>query len=310
MAIYDAFLHTAPETKPGFTDEIARIPEKWLENACDKPGRIERLDYECPLFDHPGETCRKYALVYLPYEYDRQPEKRYNVMYMIHGGGGSPEEYLGEGCPFISMLDHAMAEGEMEPFIVVSPTYYPPNDPDISVDFSGRCTAVFMEELTRYIMPAAESLYRTHAGSGRDDALKGSRAHRGIGGFSMGGVTTWYAFLDAMAYFGWFMPMSGDCWVMERRGGISFPEETAAKLAEAVGRQGFTPEDFLLYFITGSEDIAWDACDAQVKAMEKNHPDVFRFGVNSFWGLQQDGWHTVEQVRHYALHVLRGFWKK
>jgi len=308
MAIYEGFHHIAPQDRPGLCREITQIPEGWLQQPCEKPGRVERLEYRCPLFDHPGETCVKYALVYLPWEYDRQPDKHYNVMYMIHGGGGSPEEYLGNGCPFISMLDYAMAGGEMEPFIVVSPTYYPPNDPDISVDFSGRCTAVFMEELTRYILPAAESLYRTHAGSASDDVLRKSRAHRGIGGFSMGGVTTWYAFLDAMDYFGWFMPMSGDCWVMGRRGGISFPEETAAKLAAAVGGQGFTSEDFMLYFITGSEDIAWDACDAQVHAMEQ-HGDVFRFGKNTFYGLREGGYHTVEQVRHYALHVLRGFWK-
>ena len=150
-----------------------------------------------------------------------------------------------------------------------------------------------------------EKKYRTYAPTADMDGFAASRTHRGIGGFSMGSVTTWYAFQQALSCFGWFLPLSGDSWIEGRRGGVYYPETTAIKLAKAVAQQGYTPEDYLIYCITGSKDIAWDAVDAQIHAMEKQ--EEFRFGTNIFYGLKQEGWHSVEEVRHYAYHALPDF---
>lgn len=306
MAIYDAFHLSATETRPGYIDQIRQIPQEYFAAPAAKAGRVERVEYTAPRLGRPGETCRKYCLVYLPWEYDRNPDKRYNILYMIHGGGGSPEEYLPEDGPFVRMLDHSIQNGEIAPMIVVAPTYYPPDSGDISVDFSGVCTAAFMGEMKGCILPEVEGRYRTFAPSADMDGFAASRAHRGIGGFSMGSVTTWYAFQQALSCFGWFLPLSGDSWIEGRRGGVYYPMTTARKLARAVQQQGFTPEDYLIYCITGSNDIAWDAVDAQIHAMQKQR-DAFRFGTNIFYGLKDGGWHSVEEVRHYAYHALPDF---
>ena len=46
----------------------------------------------------------------------------------------------------------------------------------------------------------------------------------------MGGVTTWYAFIDNLDLFRYFMPMSGDCWSFGEIGSIPYQKETAALL--------------------------------------------------------------------------------
>ena len=80
-------------------------------------GRIERFEYT------GAEGARKYALVYLPFGYYDEPERRYDILYMMHGGGGSPDAWL-DSCPFKNMLDRSIAAGEAKPMIVVFPSFY------------------------------------------------------------------------------------------------------------------------------------------------------------------------------------------
>ena len=57
-------------------------------------GQIRRLTYTIPEDSAEAsnaEIC-KYANVYLPYGYDE--EKKYPVLYLIHGGGGNPDAWL------------------------------------------------------------------------------------------------------------------------------------------------------------------------------------------------------------------------
>ncbi|GJM78357.1 hypothetical protein HMSSN139_08530 [Paenibacillus sp. HMSSN-139] len=100
------------------------------------------------------------------------------------------------------IIDHMIANGDIEPMIVVTPTFYGgKND-----------TALFHEELIQTIMPLVETKYRTYAKSASLDDLKASRAHRAFGGFSMGSVTTWYTFIHNLDYFKYYLPLSGDSW--------------------------------------------------------------------------------------------------
>ena len=60
----------------------------------NRRGRIERVDYSTT--DEAGKMVAKYANVYLPYGYDKADlEKKYNILYVMHGGGGSPERMDG-----------------------------------------------------------------------------------------------------------------------------------------------------------------------------------------------------------------------
>ena len=277
---------------------IRPIPAPYL-TPCSRPGRIERVDYVTT----DGRADKKYALVYLPHGYD-ETDQPLNVLYLIHGGGGSQESFLSGEFP--RLLDHMIDSGELAPLIVVSPTYYSPDETDKTPVRSGEVVAVFPRELKTDVIPAVERRFRACAPALDEAGLRASRDHRAIGGFSMGSVTTWYAFLDALEAFRWFMPLSGDCWLYGRLGGSSHAEETARALAEAVAKQGFTPGDFRIHAVTGTKDIACPNETAQIDAM-RAFPAVFRFGENIDYDLLEDGVHDYPNIWRYIYNALPAF---
>lgn len=288
----------------GITYDIKNIPDAYFQDAAQS-GRIERVEYTTT----DGYAYQKYTLVYVPYGYD-ESEANYNVFYVIHGGGGSQQEYFSESntSVFHRQLDHMILNGDIEPMIVVAPTYYAPNSFDTGVAASGVAVASFARELKADIIPAVESRYRTFAVTTDGAGITASRDHRAIGGFSMGSVTTWYAFLDALDVFRWFMPISGDCWVLGTQAGLSNSAGTAKALADAVPHWGYTAEDFYIYALTGTNDIAYSMETAQIEAM-KAFPETFQFGTNTFYGLLTGGYHNYPEVRQYIYNALPKFFK-
>ena len=122
----------------------------------------------------------------------------------------------------------------------------------------------------------------------------------------MGSVTTWYVFLNDLEYFRYFVPLSGDCWVIRQMGGGSASDETADALARAVSEQGFAAEDFMIYALTGTNDIAYDTLTAQMNTISSR--DVFRYGENTFYGLLSGGTHNHPEMRQYIFTALQLFW--
>ncbi len=126
-----------------------------------------------------SETLGTYgnAIVYTPPCYDKNPDKKYPVFYLISGTTDTEEVYFKVGrVNFI--LDNLIAEGKAEPMIVVlpygNPSKYFPDGTDFRAmgkfpDFNG--------DLVNDLMPYVEKNYRTI----------NDRDHRGIGGFSRGG---------------------------------------------------------------------------------------------------------------------------
>ena len=225
----------------------------------------------------------KYALVYLPQgETDR-------ILYLIHGGGGNQESFFRPA--FIHMVDHMIEQKELAPLVIVSPTYYDPDETDKTPRGSGVAVAKFCGELRQEILPAVEGYAN----------LKPDRLHRAISGFSMGGVTTWYAFLQALDLFYWFLPLSGDCWICGEKGGGEHPAETAEKLAQAVKAQGIS--QYRIHAITGTKDIAYPNLDAQIKAM-REYPGVF--GEQMVYDTLEGGVHDYETIFRYLYNALPG----
>ncbi|MBQ9326870.1 MAG: hypothetical protein IJ246_13985 [Clostridia bacterium] len=253
---------------------MREIPKGYLEKAGTQ-GTIQKIPY--------GE---KYVLLYCP-----KGEAK-SIFYLIHGGGGNQERFF---CPeFLNMVDHMIETGELEPMYIVSPTYYDPGETDKSPGHSGTAVAKFSAELRNAIIPAVSQ----YLGQTFD------RTHRAIGGFSMGGVTTWYAFLEALDLFYWFMPMSGDCWAMGEKGGGDHPDETAKALYDAASRQ---PEcDFRIHAMTGTKDIAFPNLDPQMKAMEK-YPDVF--GKRVRYETLEGGVHDYDTIFRYLYHGMPGLFQ-
>ena len=272
-------------------------------------GTIEKVTYMTTNKD--GEARDKYALVYLPHGYDHNDKsKKYNILYLMHGGGGSPDAWL-DCCKVKNMLDYAIDTKEFEPLIVVFPTFYKEKISRIGKaqpELERFNTKFFQKELAAELIPAVEGRYNTYAEDVTSEGLKASRKHRAFGGFSMGGCTTWFAFMENMDVIANFLPLSGDCWEIACLGGGSHTAETAEVICQAVQKSGYTPEDFKIYAATGSEDLANTALTPLIEELKK-HTDVFTFSEDFTKGnlhfFVEEGWkHEYEAVYQYAYNYL------
>ena len=269
-------------------------------------GTIRRIDYV------GARGAKKYALVYLPFGYDADPERRYDILYLMHGGSGNPDSWL-DNCQIKNMLDLSFASGEAAPMIVVFPTFYTDGSRRIGgvVDeqFEHGSVITFQtEELTDCLLPAVEGAVRGYAEGTDPAALKRARAHRGFGGFSMGGVNTWYAFSLHLEYFSVFLPLSGDSWTVEVKGGSKKPRKTAEVLRNAVFASGLGKDGFSVFAATGTKDIAYPNLTPQIEAMKAEH-SVFSFSEDYAAGnlhyLLGDGFfHTYDAVCQYVYNYL------
>ena len=103
-----------------------------------------------------------------------------------------------------------------------------------------KITASFPRELAEDIIPQVEEQCRTYATSSSANDITASRDHRAIAGFSLGGVATWYVFLQQMQVFRWFLPIGEASWDDGEGGttGIYDSKISARTLYDAVLNQG------------------------------------------------------------------------
>ncbi|NLK87843.1 MAG: esterase [Clostridiaceae bacterium] len=165
-----------------------------------------------------GEAITKKCCVYLPKGYNKDNRNdRYNVLYLLHGVGGSRYEWLSGGCDgrsvndiytaagaqrentskaymLSNIFDHLIANGEIEPMIVVLSEGRSTHD-WTDHTFNTRGTNIlgfyyFDYELRYDLIPFIESEFNTLADI-KDTSPEGiayNRQHRAIGGLSMGGM--------------------------------------------------------------------------------------------------------------------------
>lgn len=177
------------------------VPEKFDSGEIAEAGTLEELVYETKAYATDSRPVVKRALVYLPYGYDA--EKQYNILYLMHGTGDD-ENYWLQTHPYNKiMLDRMIALGEIEPLIVVTPSFYVEDDgKDSSLDI---LTFSFREELRNDLMPAVETKYATFAETADEAGFAASRDHRAFAGLSRGAVTTANSALcGSLDYFSWF----------------------------------------------------------------------------------------------------------
>lgn len=124
-----------PEDDNGNTGvaENEKIPEKLQEipadyyTEADRQGSLVELNYETyesRTYEQKSRKLNKRAIVYLPYGYSEN--ERYNVFYLMHGGWSNETTWLGtpeRPGTFKNVIDHAVSDGKMKPFIIVCPTY-------------------------------------------------------------------------------------------------------------------------------------------------------------------------------------------
>lgn len=284
--------------------EFKPLPDEYKAESKNQ-GTIESMEYKAANLSKG--TDDKKLHVYLPYNYDASDANtKYNVLYLMHGGGENEDLLFGgpgQSKELKRILDNMIANGDIEPLIVVTPTFYGgKND-----------TALFHEELIDNVVPMVEAKYNTYAEATDLNGLKASRDHRAFGGFSMGSVTTWYTYINCLDYFKYYIPLSGDCWAISQTGGDSVATQTAEYLAKVAKDAGYGPKDFYLFCATGAADIAYPNMLPQIDAMRRL-TDTFVYSSdtnkgNFYFMVCEDGTHAWNWVNQYIYGILPDLFK-
>ena len=155
-------------------------------------GKLEMVDYESKTVG----TTRKMQ-VYTPPGYTT--EKKYPVLYLLHGIGGDETEWQRFATPNV-ILDNLIADGKAIPMIIVMPNgRAQKNDRAGGNAFaSAPAFATFERDLLDDVIPAIEAKY----------SVDSSREKRAIAGLSMGGGQSFNFGLAHLETFAWVGPFS------------------------------------------------------------------------------------------------------
>lgn len=164
-------------------------------------GQLREINYYSKV-----NNSMRHCFVYTPAEYDKDPKKRFPVLYLQHGGGENEYGWPNQGrTNFI--MDNLIAEGKAVPFIIVmdNGTWAMPQRPRNTPQ--GERPAGpwppkgwadgFMKTLLEDIIPMIDANFRTIA----------DPQHRAMAGLSMGGMQTRVITLanpDKFSYVGIF----------------------------------------------------------------------------------------------------------
>lgn len=150
-------------------------------------GKLQMVEY----VSKSVGTSRR-ANIYTPPGYSK--ERRYPVVYLLHGIGGDEKEWARFAQPDV-MLDNLIADGQAVPMIVVMPNGRAQlNDrPTGNVYAQGPAFAAFEKDLLEDLIPFVEKQY----------AVSQERVHRALAGLSMGGGQTLNFGLGHLDTFAW-----------------------------------------------------------------------------------------------------------
>lgn len=287
------------------TEYIGAVPEEYFA-ASDHAGRVEEITYYSRDYtDDSRPAIQKTAYVYLPYGYDETDlNTRYDILYLMHGWTMTAGDFFDEAqSGIVPMLDHMIENGDIPPVIVVCATFDAQNQSQ-SFSRSVEELSVFHNDLRENLMPYIESRYHTYALNVRPEGFQASRAHRAFGGFSLGAVTTWYQFIYNLDYIQYFLPMSGDCWIMGTYGGRYYPVETVDYLENMLAEGGYEERDFRIYQGIGTDDPIWDQTDSQIQEMFTRSTFT---PENLHYAIIEGGRHDIDACERYIYYALQDF---
>jgi enterochelin esterase-like enzyme len=152
-------------------------------------GKIDTISY-------PSKTVgsNRKALIYMPPNYSKN--RKYPVLYLLHGIGGDEREWLKGGQPQV-ILDNLYAENKIEPILVVMPNGRALKDDratgNIMAPDKVEAFATFEKDLLNDLIPYIEKKF---------PVIK-DREHRAIAGLSMGGGQSLNFGLGNLDIFAW-----------------------------------------------------------------------------------------------------------
>ncbi|WP_457447904.1 alpha/beta hydrolase [Roseateles sp. P5_E4] len=261
-------------------DDVRAFPAPPAGFADARPGvvagRIEELSYASGVTG----TQRK-ASVYLPPGYSA--ERRYPVLYLLHGIGGNEHEWRGYvRAP--NVLDNLIADGRALPMIVVMPNgralpddRSPPADRVFTAE-NAAGFAKFERDLLEFLIPAVEAKY----------SASGDRKQRALAGLSMGGgqaLNFGLAHLDTFAWVGGFSSAPNTKPAAEL-----LPDPAAARRQLA-----------LLYLSCGNKDGLINVSQGVHRALKAG--DVPHLWNVDESGHDRDSW--AENLFHFAQRLFR-----
>ena len=176
MKRYFALLTLAAATAALVFSQTSSSP---ASSAAAKKGAVEKITVHGKSLEGnlEGDSPDRTVFVYLPPTYAMETNRRYPVVYLLHGYGLTGERWV----PFINLPDAAdkdAAEGMAKEMILVSPDAFTKYSGSMysSSPVTGDWETFIAEDLVSYI----DSRYRTLA----------NRMSRGLAGHSMGGYGT------------------------------------------------------------------------------------------------------------------------
>ncbi len=253
-------IKAAIEQETSVVENVDAIPSEYMRTLVNG-GKIENVSYKTKDYYGNGAEITKKANIYLPYGYST--EKKYNVLYLMHGIGGSESEWgmTGNASIVKRIMDNLIENGEIEPFIIVCPNGRSGKDfANTNSDF--KSFYKFGQELRNDLIPFIDENYSTNT----------NRDGRAMAGLSMGGMQTINIgiceSLDLISYFGAFSAAP-----------TSYP---ASKVAGFINAKPEYPIHYF-YNICGLEDnVAYGAAAAAAKSLPQYAPQ-FVEGKNFNW---------------------------
>lgn len=304
---------------------------------CSEQGRIECVRYPSrayvleAFYGKESISLEKTMYVYLPCGYDL--EKKYPVLYLMHGGtddegywfgkgrysGNDRKKYTEAGNITQNLADHLIQNKEIEPLIIVTPSFceevaeYRDRKEYPMIYFEA--VNYFWLELENDIMPYIQKHYATYAEDATKEAFARARAHTAFAGASQGAITGLYSvmmhMLDVVGYVGCFSAGAVRYQLDGEEVKVELDEAKLAELAEAV-RRG--PGLCCWYNGCGSSDGMYPAhretFDRLKSLCAKELRDRAEGTGNCCFELQEGGEHSYRWWIKDLHNILRLFFRR
>ena len=231
----------------------ANPPEFW--EARDVPHGTVAMHTFRPKASGTHRTFR----VYTPPGYEKQPDARFPVLYLLHGSGDQDDGWSVVGRAHW-IADNLLAEGKAKPMLIVMPNGSYPREAGRENDFE--------TDLLEVIAPLVEAHYRVAPGA----------ANHAMAGLSMGGFQTLDVGVRHMGDFAWLGVFSA--------GARDTYGETHGKFL------GKANEKLRLFWIGVGEDDFLIQSEKKLEALLNERHVKFTSHVSK-------GGHTWSNWRHY-----------
>ena len=189
--------------------------------------------------------------IYTPQGYDADADKKFPVLYLLHGGGEDERGWSTQGKTDL-ILDNLIAEGKANPMLIVMMDGNTGGGGIAS--FGERSLRTFENELVRVVVPFVEKNYRAET----------TATARALAGLSMGGLQTLHAGIKNHNMFSYLGVFSSG-WFANN------PSLSDPQYAFMKDNVSAINDHIKLFWISmgGKEDIAYENCKVMMKRFDE-----------------------------------------